>query len=260
MLETSNGVNWIGLWTIIRRDVERIFRVMTQTLVTPWISATLFIFIFGNVVGSRIDVIGGVPYITFVLPGILMMNIITSSFIHSSSGLYFQRFLRNIDEILVSPISYTEMVVGHVVSGVVRAVVVGLGVLAIGIIFGATQIHHFGLFLFYAISVAVIFSLIGMIVGLWANGFEQLNVLNTFAIMPLSFLGGIFYTLDMLPEKIRVVASYNPFFYFIDGIRFSMIGLSETNSVVGYIVIITSIATLGTLVVTLFRRGWRIRA
>lgn len=252
-------INWIGLYTIIRREMARTFRVAIQTLVTPWISAILFIFIFGSVVGRRIDLIAGVPYIKFVLPGILMMNIISSAFIHSSSALYFQRFIRYIEEILVAPLSHFEMIVGHVVSAVLRAVVVGLGVLFIGLFFGATSIENFGLFLFYIVSVSIVFALLGMLVGLWANGFEQLNVLNTFVIMPLSFLGGIFYSIEMLPLKMQTVALYNPFFYFIDGIRFSMIGIQESNQIVGLFVVFGLIIFLGVLVWYLFERGWRLR-
>src|SRR3989344_579862 len=193
--QQTTGVNWVGLYTFVRSEIIRTFRVVTQTLVTPWISALLFIFIFGSVVGQRIDLIAGVPYINFVLPGILMMNIIASAFAASSSALYFGRFVRSIEEMLVSPFSYLEMIVAFTVSAVVRAVIVGAGI----------------------------------------------------------------YAIDMLHEKFQIVAHLNPFFYFIDGIRYSMIGVRESNEAVGYLMLFGLILVLGALVHYLFKKGWRLR-
>ncbi len=254
------GVNWVGLYTFIRSEVLRTFRVVTQTLVTPWISALLYIFIFGSVVGKQIDLINGVPYIKFVLPGILMMNIIASAFGASSSALYFARFIKNIEELLVAPFSYLEMIIAYTLSAVVRAMMVGLGIFCIALFFGGASIAHFWLFLLYSFSVATIFSLLGILVGLWAKGFEQLNILNTFVIMPLSFLGGMFYSVTMLPERFQFIVYWNPFFYFIDGIRYSMIGIRESNAAVGYLLLLGLILVLGGLVHHLFKKGWRLRS
>src|SRR3989344_5442547 len=250
-------INWMGFWTFVRREIQRTFRVVTQTLVTPWISALLYIFIFGSVVGSRISLIGGVSYISFVLPGILMMNIIASAFAASSSALYFARFTHSIEEMLVAPFSHIEMIAAYTLSAVVRAVFVGVGIYIIAIFFASANISHFGLFLFYCIAVATVFSLLGILVGLWAKGFEQLNVLNTFVIMPLSFLGGMFYSIDMLPKNLQIVAHLNPFFYFTDGIRYSMIGIRESNATIGFVLIILLIMVLGGVVYHLFNIGWR---
>jgi ABC-2 type transport system permease protein len=253
-------VNWIGLYTFIRREITRMTRVLVQTVVSPLISAALYIFIFGFVIGSKIDLIAGVKYITFVFPGILMLNIIASSFAHSSSSVYFGRFIKSIEEILVAPFSYLEVVVGYTLSAVVRAVVVAVGILCIGLIFGAVTIHSFPLFLFYVVSVSTIFALLGILVGLWANGFEQLSVLNTFIITPFTYLGGIFYSISMLPENIAFLTRLNPFFYFVDGIRNSMIGVHEAHTGVGLVVILGLIIGLGTLTIYLFKTGWRIRS
>ena len=251
--------NWIGLYTFIRRETERTFRVAVQTLITPWISALLYIFIFGYIVGKRIDSIAGVSYIDFVLPGILMMSVISSAFAHSSSSLYFARFIRNIEEILVAPLSHLEMIIGFMTGAIIRGVIVGVGVFCIAVFFSAANVAHFPLFLFYLIGVSTVFSLLGILVGLWANGFEQLNVLNTFVIMPFSFLGGVFYSVTMLPEKFQFIAHINPFFYFIDGIRYSMIGIRESNHIAGYVLILGLILLLSSLVGYLFKKGWRLR-
>lgn len=251
--------NFIGLQTFIVREVQRFIRIPVQTLVTPWISALLYIFIFGLVVGPRIDLINGVKYIDFVLPGILMMNIMTSSFSQSSTSLFMHRIFRNIEEILVAPLSHLEMIIGYVTGGILRGLIVGLGIFMIAVLFSAANISHFFLFLFYIIVISIVFSLLGMLVGLWSKQFEHLNILAVFVITPLSFLGGVFNSINMLPEKIQAIMLFNPFFYFIDGIRYSMIGVNESNLAIGIVIIFLSILLLGLLNEHLFRIGWHLR-
>lgn len=234
-------------------------RIPGQTILSPLISATLYIFIFGFVIGSKIEQIAGVDYITFVFPGILMLNIIGSSFAQSSSSVYFARFIRSIEEILVSPLSYLEIVIGYVVGGIVRSLIVAFLILLVGILFGAVTLSNFFAFVFYVVAVATIFSLLGILVGLWAKGFEQLGSINIFVITPLTYLGGIFYSVLMLPEGIRFLTYANPFFYFVDGIRSSMIGVSEANVLLGLGIIVGLVVLIGWLVVHLFATGWRIR-
>lgn len=258
MIEINN-MNFIGLQTFLSREVKRMMRVVVQTLISPWINAGLYILIFGYVVGSRIDLISGVSYIDFVLPGIVMLNLIGSSYMHTSSSLYFQRFARHIEEVLIAPLSYVEIIFGFVLGGVTRGLIVGFGVYVLALIFSAASVAHFGLFIFYSLAVSIIFSLIGLLVGLWAEGFEQLSILNTFFITPLTFLGGVFNSVSMLPEKAQVLVRLNPFFYFVDGIRYSMIGISESNITVGLIMILTLIVGLSTTVWYLFKIGWKIR-
>lgn len=254
------GINWIGLYTMLRREVERTFRVVIQTLVAPVISAALYIFIFGSVIGTRIDDFAGVEYISFVFPGVLMLSIINASFASASSALYFMRFTRGIEEILITPFSYLEMLVGFVGSAVARALMVAFLILGVGVLFGAVQLQNPSGFVFYAAAISAIFAMLGILVALWADGFEQLQVLNTFVITPLTYLGGIFYSITFLPPLAASLTRVNPFFYFADGIRSSMIGYSEANSMVGLIVILGLVFGLGTLVTYLFRRGWRIRS
>lgn len=245
--------------TFISREVHRFFRVWIQTLVSPWINALLYILIFGVIVGSRIDLIVGVSYIDFVLPGIVMLNLIASSFLQTSSSLYFQRFARHIEEVLVSPLSNLEIVLGFISAGVIRGMIVGVGVYVIAIFFSAATLAHFGLFLFYSISVAIIFSFLGLLIGLWSDNFEQLALLNTFVITPLTFLGGVFNSITMLPEKAQVIVQFNPFFYFVDGLRYSMIGVSEANQLVGIVLILGLILVFGIWTWYLFSVGWKIR-
>lgn len=253
------GTNWIGLYTFMRRELERIMRIAIQTVAAPLISATLFIFIFGFVLGQRIELIAGVPYMQFVFPGILTMSVLASSFEHTASAVYFGRWVKSIHEILVSPFSYLEMLIGFVGSAVLRALFIGAAILVIGLLFGAVTITQPLLFVLYVVGIAIIFALIGILVGLWANSFEQLGLLNTFIITPLSFLGGMFYSIEFLPDGLKLITILNPFFYLIDSMRYATIGVHEGNLWVGTTLILGLILGLSALVLFLFRSGWRIR-
>ena len=252
-------INWIGMYTMVRREVMRTFRVVVQTLMAPVISATLYIFIFGVVIGGTIDTIAGKPYITFVFPGILMLSVINAAFSSSSSSFYFARFTRSVEELLVAPLSYLEIIIGYMLGAITRSLIVAALIVLVGVLFGAVTLENPLLFAFYIMGVAGIFSLLGLLVGLWAKNFEQLSVLNTFVITPLTYLGGIFYSVTMLPSTAAFITHINPFFYFVDGIRYSMIGISESNLAIGVAVIVGLTLVLGGLVFYLFKIGWRVR-
>ncbi|MBI5230159.1 MAG: ABC transporter permease [Candidatus Magasanikbacteria bacterium] len=252
--------NWIGLYTFIRREIERFLRVGVQTLLSPWINALLYIFIFGFVVGSRIAEIDGISYIQFVMPGLLMLNLITSSFSQTSFSLFYQRFAKHIEELLVSPLSYAEIVCGFVVGGIARGVAVSIGVYAIAILFGAARVEHIGIFALYSFGVAVVFSLIGLVVGLWSENFEQVSIFTTFVIMPFTFLGGVFNSVNMLPRTMQTVVRLNPFFYFVDGLRYSMVGLHEAPLAIGVSLMAVLTVVFGVLVWYLFKIGWKIKS
>ncbi|HEX9608822.1 MAG TPA: ABC transporter permease [Candidatus Paceibacterota bacterium] len=253
-------VNWIGLYTLIRREVERLlFRLPVQVILSPLVSASLFILTFGFILGRKIDLIAGVSYIEFVFPGILTMNIIGVAFEHTSSAVYFARFIKNIEELLVAPFSYMELIAGYVISAILRALIIAFGIVGIGILFGAVAFVHPGLFVLYTIAIATIFALLGIIIGLWAKSFEQFGLLGTFVLTPLSFLGGIFYSISFLPDTLMRITLANPFFYFIDGMRYSMIGITESNLSLGVVIIVGLASSLGGLVWYLFKISWRLR-
>lgn len=251
--------NWIGLYTFVRREIERVWRIKVQTVAAPLISASLFIFIFGFVLGRNIDFIAGVPYLSFVFPGILTLTILQTAFDHSSFMIYIGRWTKSIHELLVSPFSYIEMVVGFVGSAVTRVIIIGTLTLLIGTLFGAVHVAHPVLFLFVIVGIATVFALVGILVGLWADGFEQLGVLNTFLVTPLTMLGGVFYSTAFLPDALKVITFVNPFFYLIDMMRYVTIGVHESNLAIGVAMIVGLIVVLGALVVYLFKKGWRIR-
>lgn len=245
---------------MLRREYDRTLRVAIQTLVAPVVSAALYIFIFGTVIGTRIQEFApGISYIEFVFPGVLMLSIVNASFSSASSSLYYMRFSRGIEEILISPFSYTEMLLGFVGSAIVRSLLVAFLILLVGFAFGAVTLVNPVGFVLYTMAIAAIFAMLGIIVALWAEGFEQLQSLNTFVITPLTYLGGIFYSVTFLPPLAQTITFFNPFFYFADGIRSSMIGYSEANTQVGAVLIFALVSILAILVTHLFRKGWKIR-
>lgn len=253
-------MNMIRLGSVVRRETQRFLRIPIQTLVSPWISATLYILVFGVIIGSHIDFLDDIGYIDFVLPGILMMNIVMSSLAQSSTSLYFQRWTRGIHEMLTSPLSYTEMIFGYIVGAVSRSIVVATGIFVIALLFTQANLSHAAPFFFYVGVTSIIFSLVGLLVGLWAEKFEHLNVLQTFVITPLIWVGGVFNSIDMIPAQLQPIAKLNPFFYMVDGLRYSMIGFSESNLLGGAIGLSAGAVVLFAIVWTLFQRGWKIRS
>jgi ABC-2 type transport system permease protein len=248
-------VNWIGLFTIIKREFSRFLRAPVQSIIAPFISALLFIFVFGLVVGSRIGPIGGHKYLEFVLPGILLMNVVNAALSQSSSIIYVSRFLRFIDEMLVTPLSYVEILIGLLSAVIVRASVIGFGILTIGIVSGTTKMQAWPMFLFWILSISTVFGLLGFIIGFFAKSFESLSLPTVFFITPLSMMGGVFNTLSMLPPWLRWLTYGNPLFYFISGVRNSMTGFDESPPGLGVTMILLLIAVLSAVTWRIFGKG-----
>jgi ABC-2 type transport system permease protein len=252
-------MNAIRLQSVIKREIQRYLRIPVQTLVSPWVSATLYILVFGVIIGSRINFLESIDYIDFVFPGILMMQLVGGAYGQASFSLFFHRWTKTIEEMLCSPLSYAEMIAGYVVGSTSRALTVGAGIYVIALIFTDATIANAPLFFLYVILISMLFALIGLIIALWADKMEQLNVLQTFIITPLIYVSGVFNSIDMLPEKIHWLVKLNPFFYMVDGLRYSMIGYSESNLLLGTISLVAISAILFGVVIHLFRIGWKLR-
>ena len=218
---------WISYWTIVRKEVTRFFRVWTQTLVPPLISTTLYYVIFGQFIGSRIPPIGGRTYMEFIVPGLVMMAIITNSFMNTVSSFYMAKFQKNIEEILVSPTPYSVIIFGFITGGILRGMLTGILVLGVAYFFIHPTFAHIGLTILFALLTSLLFSLIGLLNGLLANSFDGISIVPNFILTPLTYLWWVFYSVSMLPPFWQTVSKINPILYMVDGFRYSMHGSSD---------------------------------
>ncbi len=241
---------WIAFYTMMRKDVVRIFRIWVQTFLPSVITSVLYFLIFGSVLGSRIGTMQGVPYMQFVVPGLVMMAIVTNAYANSSFSFFQSKFFaRSIDELLVSPMPPWLMIAGFVSGGVVRGVMVGAIVLLVSIFFTGLQlaITNLAVILLFAILTSVVFALAGLVNGVYAKSIDAINIVPTFVLQPLTYLGGIFYSVNSLPQFARYITYVNPLFYLINCFRYGFLGFADvsvwmcTGVLVALIVILISI-------------------
>ena len=252
---------FIPFFTLIEREVARNKRVLGQALIAPFVTASLYIFIFGYVVGSKIESIEGIKYISFVFPGIFAMNLIMSVFGATSFSIYFMKFGKTLEDFLTYPISYLELVLSLIVNGIFRGLCIMVALAIVGLIFGVNSVAHPFVLLFYVILISFVFGLIGLVVGIWAdNSFEKMGLAQNFIITPLSFLGGAFYSINMLPENLRFIAHLNPLFYATDGIRYALTGYHDSSLLLGIFVLGAIGAVFLGLTVYIFQTGWNLRS
>lgn len=221
---------WIAFYTIIRKDVVKMFRIWVQTFLPPVVTSVLYFLVFGTVLGSQIGDMQGVPYMTFVVPGLIMLAIVTSSYANTSFTFFSSKFFgRSIDELLVSPMPPWLMIAGFVGAGVVRGVMVGLLVFLVSLFFTGLDIasHNIFIALLFAILTAVIFSLAGLVNGIYAKSIDGINIVPTFVLTPLVYLGGIFYSVHALPSWWQTITYADPLFYLINGFRYGFLGISD---------------------------------
>ena len=225
-------MNVIGLRTLTYKEIKRSLRTPTQTFVAPVISTALYFIIFGEAIGSRIGDIDSISYAAYMMPGLIMMNVLTTSFMGMAFGIMFPRVIgKTINDVLVAPLSYLEITIGFAIGSVLRSVTVGLLIFLTSLLFISPQVEHPVFLILYLILVATAFSLFGFIIGLWAKTFEQLSTFPTFVLTPLSFLGGVFYSIDMLPPFAQGISLYNPIFYLVNGLRFGFYGVADVSPV-----------------------------
>ncbi|WP_061930753.1 ABC transporter permease [Aureimonas sp. AU22] len=240
-------------------EMARAWRTLLQSLVAPVISTSLYFVVFGSAIGSRMDAIEGVSYGAFIVPGLIMLSLLTQSISNASFGIYFPKFTGTIYEILSAPVSAIEVTIAYVGAAATKSVILGLIILATAALFVPLRILHPGFMLAFLVLTAVTFSLLGFIIGIWAEGFEKLQIVPLLIVTPLTFLGGSFYSISMLPPFWQTVTLFNPVVYLVSGFRWSFYGTSDVG--VG----ISLAATLGFMVLCIvgiwwiFRTGWRIR-
>lgn len=245
--------NGYGVWAIYRFEMARALRTVWQSLVTPVITTSLYFVVFGSAIGSRMTEIDGVPYGAFIVPGLIMLSLFTQSIFNASFGIYFPKFTGTIYELLSAPVSPLEIVLAYVGAAATKSAILGLIILATAALFVPLEILHPLEMLAFLILISTTFSLFGFIIGIWANGFEQLQMIPMLVVTPLTFLGGSFYSIDMLPEAWRTVTLFNPLVYLISGFRWTFYGSGDVG--IG----VSLAATLGFLFVCLAIVGWMFR-
>jgi len=242
--------NGYGVWAIYRFEMARAIRTLWQSIVTPVITTALYFVVFGSAIGSRMTEIDGVPYGAFIVPGLIMLSLFTQSIFNASFGIYFPKFTGTIYELLSAPVSPFEIVLAYVGAAATKSAVLGLIILATASLFVPLQILHPVWMLAILILISTTFSLFGFIIGIWAQSFEQLNFIPMLVVTPLTFLGGSFYSIHMLPEPWRTITHFNPVVYLISGFRWSFYGTGDVP------IVWSLVATGGFLVACLAVVGW----
>ena len=253
-------MNVYGTWAIYRFEMARALRTLWQSLVTPVITTSLYFVVFGAAIGSRMTEVQGVPYGAFIVPGLIMLSLFTQSIFNSSFGIFFPKFTGTIYELLSAPISPFETVIGYVGAAATKSIALGLIILATAAFFVPIQILHPFWMIAFLVLISVTFCLFGFIIGIWGQNFEQIQFIPMLIVTPLTFLGGAFYSVDMLPEPWRTATLFNPIVYLISGFRWSFYGVGDVS------VAISLAATLGFLLLCLgvvawiFRTGYRLKS
>ncbi|MGH8780139.1 ABC transporter permease [Paraburkholderia sp.] len=252
-------MNIHAIRAIYRFEMARTWRTLMQSIIAPVISTSLYFVVFGSAIGSRISQVGGISYGSFIVPGLVMLSLLSQSISNASFGIYFPRFSGTIYELLSAPVSYVEIVVSYVGAAATKSIVLGLIILATAALFVPLQIlHPFWMVLFLVLT-AVTFSLFGFIIGIWADSFEKLQMVPLLVITPLTFLGGSFYSVDMLPPVWRVVTLFNPIVYLVSGFRWSFYGIADVHVGVSLGMTVVFLAVLMGGVAWIFKTGYRLK-
>ena len=247
---SAPAFNRYGVWAIYKFEMARALRTLLQSVVTPVITTTLYFVVFGAAIGPRMSEVDGVSYGAFIVPGLVMLSLFTQSISNASFGIYFPKFTGTIYEILSAPVSYLEIVIAYVGAAATKSIILGLIILATASLFVPIHVLHPGWMIAFLVLTATTFSLFGFIIGLWAQGFGQLQFIPMLIVTPLTFLGGAFYSINMLPPAWRTVTLFNPVVYLISGFRWSFYGTADVG--VG----VSLAMTLGFFLICLAVVGW----
>ncbi|HUA78918.1 MAG TPA: ABC transporter permease [Dyella sp.] len=257
----SNSGNLVALYTIVRREIVRIMRIWTQTLIPPAITMTLYFVIFGKLIGSRIGTIqGGFSYMQYIVPGLVMMSIITNSYGNISSSFFGAKFQRSVEEMLVSPMSNWVILLGYVTGAVTRGLVVGVLVLLIALLFTHLQIAHPLVTFLSVLFGATIFSLAGFVNAIYAKKFDDIALVPTFVLTPLTYLGGVFYSVSMLSEPWQSISRVNPILYMVNAFRYGVLGISDVQVGIAFGVMLVFVIGLSAIALSLLKRGVGLRS
>lgn len=246
---------FVAYTTIVIKEITRFTRIWMQTLVPPAVSMTLYFVIFGNLIGPRIGLMDGFSYVEFIAPGIIMMAIINNAYANVVSSFFGAKYQNHIQEILVAPVPYWVILAGYISGGVVRGLFVGLIVTVVALFFTKLHIHNYLIVITVVILTSILFSLAGFINGIYAKSFDDISIIPTFVLTPLIYLGGIFYSIELLPELWQTVSRFNPILYMVNAFRYGILGISDIDILTAFSLIIIFIIVLGSYALWLLQRG-----
>ena len=252
--------NRIALSSILHKEVHRFMRIWVQTLVPPAITISLYFVIFGSIIGSRIGTMGGFDYMSFIVPGLIMMSVITNSYSNVASSFFSAKWQRNVEEMLVAPVPNWVIVAGYVGGGMTRGILVGCIVTLIAMFFVDIQIHNVGVIILTVMLTSAVFSLGGLINAVFAGSFDDISIIPTFVLTPLTYLGGVFYSISLLPEFWQNVSQINPIVYMVNAFRYGFLGVSDVSLTVAFSVLGLFIVVLWTIAMRLISKGTGLRS
>lgn len=259
-MNARTRIAWNAYLTIVRKEAHRIFRIWPQTLLPPLITQSLYFLIFGAFIGSRVGEMGGVAYTAFIVPGLVMMAVIQNSFGNTVSSFFSAKFMRNVEEIMVSPTPDRVVLAGFVTGGVVRGAVTGLLVWAVSAFFVRPEVAHPWAIVLFLLLTSALFSLAGFLNALFARKFDDVSLFSTFVLVPLTYLGGVFYSVQQLPPFWQAVSKFNPILYMVDGFRYGFFGTAGVPVLTSALVIAAVSAALAVLNLHLLRKGTGLRS
>lgn len=252
-------MNFHAIWAIYRFEMTRFFRTLLQSFVSPVISTSLYFVVFGAAIGSRIDQVDGISYGAFIVPGLIMLSVMTQAISNASFGIYFPKFIGTIYELLSAPVNFLEIVVGYVGAAATKALFIGIVILGTSALFVDLDIQHPLAMVLFLLLTSLSFALLGFIIGIWAKNFEQLQLVPLLVVTPLVFLGGSFYSISMLPPVWQTITLFNPVVYLISGFRWAFFGLADVSIGLSLLAIGGFTALCLAAIWWIFRTGWRIR-
>ncbi len=253
-------INWIGLLAIVRKETRRVMRIWVQTIVPPAITMSLYFIIFGTLIGRRIGEMGGVPYMTYIAPGLIMMSVITNAFTNVVSSFFSAKLQLFLEEMLVAPLSYATIVLGYVAGGMVRSLSVATIVTCLALFFTEIKVAHPFITISIVLLTSMVFSVAGLINAIFAQTFDDVSIFPTFVLAPLTYLGGVFFSISLLSPMWQKVALANPILYMVNGFRYGMLGVSDIDIRIAYAIILSFFFVLFGVAMVLLKRGIGIRS
>ena len=253
------SLNITAIRTLVRKEVVRVLRIWVQTIVPPTITMTLYFIIFGNLIGSRIGSMDGYNYMQYIAPGLIMMSVITNSYGNVVSSFFGAKFGGHVQEMIVSPMSNAAIVIGHVAGGVIRGLLVGILVTAIALFFTRLEVQHPLVTISMVFLSSVVFALAGFVNAVFAKKFDDISIVPTFVLTPLTYLGGVFYSISLLPDFWRTMSLANPILYMVNAFRYGILGASDISIGYAYLIVIAFVIVLFAVCMSLLNRGVGIR-